>query len=75
MGYVDDETYNQLQDKYQQAVAALKFYASYNSWQAFGYSDEFETIIKDGQKCKDRDHDIIGGRKARETLRELGELD
>lgn len=67
----DAVTFGKLLEENSMMREALEFYAAYKSWSAFGYTDEFESIIKDGSVCKDRDRDIIGGRRARECLAKL----
>ncbi|MFI5342834.1 MAG: hypothetical protein ACHQUC_01300 [Chlamydiales bacterium] len=54
------------------AIEALEFYANYENWSAQGYgSDEFDLIINDREKRKDRDNDLIGGKKARQALKKI----
>lgn len=73
-GFVNgyEQAQRDAEERENKLVEALKFYANKTNW--FGYYQYCTSILGDDEKAKDEDDFdiVIGGRRARETLKELG---
>ena len=67
----------QLEAKNSKLRECVEFYSNWRSYKFYGRSDEMNTLNEDAEFCKYQENDgdwfeaYIGGKRARECLREL----